>query len=258
MTVAVGAAIGLLAAWAMTVPLYRFKELRPKTPRDVGAEDGVPIRAVLRHARCPGCVHDHTTRDVIPVLCWVRGFPHCGHPAPPLLIALQLGLPAAMAVTTGVFSSWWVTAAYLWFCAVVAAVAVVDARVWLIPWWMPWVGSAIGAVLLLAAAIVLGDPGRMLGAAIGAVGAFSVFWVLWAAAPGKLGFGDVRAAFLIGLFLGWISPLLVIWGLLIGSLVGVAIGIGSVVIGKGKHFAFGPALAFGALVAVWAHRSLLG
>ena len=34
---------GLVAAWAITVPLHRFKELRPLTPRDVAAEVGIDV-----------------------------------------------------------------------------------------------------------------------------------------------------------------------------------------------------------------------
>jgi hypothetical protein len=56
-------------------------------------------------------------------------------------------------------------------------------------------------------------------------------------------FGDVRLAFMIGLFLGWLHPILALYGLLLGSLVGVLLGVVSLVARAGSRFAFGPALA---------------
>ncbi len=258
MSVTIGALTGVVVAWLMTVPLFRFKEQRPMTPRDVTNEAGVPIRAVIRHARYPGCTADQNLLDVIPVICWIRGCPGCGHRVPPSLVMLQLGLPAAMAVTASVFDSPWVIVPYLWFCVVVAAVSMVDARIWLIPWWFPWVGAAIGLALMTAGSLALDATGQLVSALGTGAGAFALFFVLWFAAPGRLGFGDVRLAFMIGLFLGWLDPLLAIWGFLLGSLVGIVVGLWTLAVRRGAHFAFGPALTLGALVALWFHQSLLG
>lgn len=266
--VAAVAALGAVAAWSATVPLYRFKELRPKTPRDVGNEAGLEIRAVSRHARCAGCRHDMDASDVVPVLGWIRGCPACRRRMPMAVAAFQLSVPFAAVVTTIVFggdavdgswtaAAWWNTAIYVWFGFVVASVSLVDARIWLIPWWSPWLGSAVGAVLMVAAAAALGETQPLFTAGLGAAAAFAFFFVLWFVAPGRLGFGDVRLAFMIGLFLGWLSPMLVMWGLLIGSFVGVVVGVWTLTVRKGGHFAFGPALSIGALAAVWAHDALL-
>lgn len=266
------AVVGAAAAWLATVPLYRFKELRPKTPRDVGNEAGLEIRATSRHARCAGCRHDMGAADVLPVIGWIRGCPACRRRLPVALVVFQLSVPVAAVVTAVVFGSdavaaasdgswsaaaWWNTAIYVWFGFVVASVSLVDARIWLIPWWSPWLGSAVGAVLMTAAAVSLGDAQPMVTAAVGAAAAFAFFFVLWFVAPGRLGFGDVRLAFMIGLFLGWLSPMLVVWGLLIGSFVGVVVGVWTMAVRRGGHFAFGPALSIGALAAVWVHDALL-
>jgi leader peptidase (prepilin peptidase) / N-methyltransferase len=258
MTVLVAVVVGVVAAWALTVPLFRFKEFRPKTPRDVQNEAGDDIRAEVRHAICPGCHHPATAADVVPVVSWVRGCPGCGRRLPAVAVALQVGLPVAMAITAATFASNpWVAVPYLWFTVVVAAVAVVDARIWLIPWWMPWVGSAVGGLLILVSSLALGETAHLVDAAVGAAGAFLLFFVMWFVAPGKLGFGDVRLAFMIGLFLGWWSPILALYGLLLGSLVGVVVGVVSLLARAGSRFAFGPALAAGSLLAVWLHASLV-
>ena len=122
---------------------------------------------------------------------------------------------------------------------------------------MPWVGAGVGLVLLGLAAGVLGEPERLLWAVGSAAAAFALFFVLFTAAPGKLGFGDVRLVVLIGLFAGFIDPLLVLWSLILGSILGVVVGVVSAARGRGSHFAFGPALTAGALLAIWFSEVLL-
>ena len=268
LVVILAAVVGAVAAWVATVPLYRYKEFRPKTPRDVSNEGGLEIRAVSRHARCPRCHTDTRTSDVVPVLGWVRGCPGCPTRFPASLVTYQLVAPLAAAATAVAFTatsaggdlgaiSLWNTAIYVLFGFVVTSVSLVDARIWLIPWWIPWVGSAAGGAVMVVAAVSVGELDPLVTAGIGAVVAFVLFFVLWFVAPGRLGFGDVRLAFMIGLFLGWLSPVLVIWGLMIGSFVGVLVGVWTIARRNGGHFAFGPALSIGALVAVWAHDLLL-
>jgi prepilin signal peptidase PulO-like enzyme (type II secretory pathway) len=122
---------------------------------------------------------------------------------------------------------------------------------------MPWVGAAVGFALICAMSVVIGQPGAIVRSVIAGVAMFGLFFLLWLLAPGKLGFGDVRLVFLIGLFLGWYSLLLPIYGLLFGSLIGLVMGIASLVSDKGTRFPFGPALALGGLMAVWLSGPLL-
>lgn len=257
MTGAVAVCAGVVIAWLVTIPLYRYKEFRPLRRRDVASEDGLVIRAVLGHARYPATSTDLGVFDVIPVWSWFVANPGARRRLPPLAVALQLGLPVAMGLTAHRFGSPSLVAAYCWFCVLAAAVAVVDARIWLIPWWMPWVGTALGAVLLTFAAIELQEPERLVWAGASGAAAIAVFFVLFLAAPGRLGFGDVRLALPIGMYAGFVSPLLVLWAFLFGSLLGVLIGVASLVSRHGRHFAFGPPLTAGALLAVWLSPALL-
>ena len=257
MAVALTAVVALAIGWALTVPLHRFKELRPKTPRDVSNEAGLDIRAVLRHARCPRCLRDHTMGDVVPGWSWVRGCPECGRRMPSTVWAAQVVVAGAAVVTVVALPSGWLALPYLWLCVVVVSIGVVDARIWLIPWWMPWVGAAGGLALISVSSLALGEPQAVLDALLGGAGAFLLLFVLWFVAPGKLGFGDVRLAAMIGLFLGWLHPVLPIYGLLVGSVVGVIVGVVSLATRSGSRFAFGPALGAGALLAVWLNDALL-
>ncbi len=253
---------GIAAGWAITVPVHRYKELRPMTPRDVAAEVGsvdhpAPvIRAEYREARCPDCHHVYRSADVTPVASWFRGCPGCGRALPFTVPLVQLFVPLAMVLTVAMFNNHWVAVPYLWLVVVLAAVAVIDLRIWLIPWWMPWVGAAVGFVLICAVSLAYDSPQNILYALIGGVGCFVLFFVMFLIAPGKLGFGDVRLVLLLGLYLGWLNPLLPIYGLLFGSVIGILMGVASLVVDRSSRFPFGPALALGALVAVWLHQPL--
>ncbi|MEI7887505.1 MAG: A24 family peptidase [Actinomycetes bacterium] len=257
------AVCGVVIAWLMTLPLHRFKELRPLTPRDVGSEDGtattpaVKIRAVYRQAICSRCHRVCTPVDTIPGLSWIRGCTSCGRKFPFTVPLLQIGVPAALVLTLWLLDDSWVAVPYLWLVLVLAAISVVDLRIWLIPYWMPWLGAAIGLVLISAVSIGLGDPSQILYALGGAAGAFLLFFLLWLIAPGKLGFGDVRMALLLGMFLAWLHPLLPIYGLLFGSLFGLLMGVVALLTRKDSRFPFGPALALGAMCAIWFHEALV-
>lgn len=259
MTTLLSAATGLVVAWLITIPLFRYKELRPLSRRDVSSEEGLVIRAVTGHARYPGTTTDLGAADVVPVWSWLVPHHETNRRVPPLVVALQVGLPVAMALTARTFDSEPVTVvvAYCWFCVLVAAVAVVDARIWLIPWWMPWVGTVVGAALLTIAAADLGRLDRVMWAGVSGAAAIAAFFMLFLAAPGRLGFGDVRLALPIGMFAGFVNPLLVLWAFLLGSLLGVLVGVMSIASRRGRHFAFGPPLTAGALVALWLSPQLL-
>ena len=256
--------LGVLVAWALTVPLHRYKELRPMTPRDVVTEvavDGEPaptIRASYRDARCPSCHRICTWRDVAPVLSWVRGCPECHTRLPSTVPLLQLGLPLALMITAWQLGGSWVTVPYLFLAVVLSAITLVDLRIWLIPFWMPWAGAAVGLVLISAVSVTIGAPGQIVVAVVGAVATFAVFFLLFVAAPGKLGFGDVRLALLLGLFLAWMHPILPVYGLLFGAVLGVVMGIVALMGSGERGFPFGPPLCLGAMCAIWLHEPILG
>lgn len=262
---AITAGFGLLVGWLVTVPVHRFKEFRPKTPRNVAQEHIIddetgeitPIRATYRSARCPNCHHAYSAVDVIPVISWFRGCPECGESLPGTVPLIQLGIPVAMVATVATLNESWIALPFMWFILCLAVIAIVDLRIWLIPYWMPWVGAAVGFGLITVTAIAMGEAGSIQSAVIGAVGSFVLFFILWFVAPGKLGFSDVRLALLLGLFLGWLHPILPVYGMLIGSVLGLLMGAAALLTRKDSRFPFGPALALGALITVWCHSIIL-
>lgn len=181
---------------------------------------------------------------------------------PSTVLALQIGLPLATALLTvtigGLNNGPALVIPFIWLTIAFGAISVIDARIWLIPFWLPWLASAVGLALVSIVSLYLGQPSAIARAVVAGVATFAVFFVLWMAAPNKLGFSDVRLALVIGLFLGWLNPVLPIYGILFGSMIALAVGIISIASGKGDRFAFGPALSVGTLTAVWLAPTILG
>lgn len=173
------------------------------------------------------------------------------------VVMLHLGVPIGAALTVVSYRNSWVAVPLLWLLVVLSAAAFVDARIWLIPKRFVWVGASVGFVLITVVSLGIGRGDRIVWAVGGGLGAFALFGLMWFASPGKLGFGDVRLSALLGMYLGWIDVRLIFFGVLIGSLIGIVIGIWSLARGAGSRFAFGPALAAGTMLALWLHASLL-
>jgi leader peptidase (prepilin peptidase)/N-methyltransferase len=98
-------------------------------------------------------------------------------------------------------------------------------------------------------------------ALLGGVAYFLLLFVTHLVYPAGMGFGDVKLALVMGLYLGWLGwdpvypvagPLrLVLYGLMLGCVLGVVFGLTvQVVTRKRGAFPFGPALATGCLVVI--------
>jgi leader peptidase (prepilin peptidase)/N-methyltransferase len=110
----------------------------------------------------------------------------------------------------------------------------------------------IVVALLLAAA-----GGRLINAAIAAAGAGAVFLAIALISRGGMGGGDVKLAAMLGAFLGWPDAAVAILLAFIG---GAAAGVALIVAGlrtRKDAIPFGPALAAGALIALYAADPLL-
>jgi leader peptidase (prepilin peptidase)/N-methyltransferase len=117
--------------------------------------------------------------------------------------------------------------------------------------------TALGALLALAIGIALdpsGEPERLV-AAIAAGGALLLAALAY---PGGMGMGDVKLAGVMGLFLGSaVAPAMLaalFAGLLFGALVAASKGTQAA---RKTAIPFGPFLAAGSLVAVFAGDSLV-
>lgn len=117
--------------------------------------------------------------------------------------------------------------------------------------------TAPAAVLALILGTAL-DPGGEVERLIAAAAAGAFFFAAWYLKPGGMGFGDVKLAAVLGLFLGREVAVAVFVALIAGVVVGLVImrraGVAS---GRKTKIPFGPFLALGGVVAVLAGGPLM-
>lgn len=130
-----------------------------------------------------------------------------------------------------------------------------DLKFQILPDSMIVVGSiaALGSLLLYPASRPL-----LVTNVLTAVGSFAFLYILWAVTRGRgMGFGDVKLAFFMGLFLGY--PMIII-AFYTAFLTGAAVGV-ILILGRKKSWrskiAFGPFLILGTAVGfLWGHHIL--
>ena len=106
-------------------------------------------------------------------------------------------------------------------------------------------GLSYGAAVL--------TTGSVFGMFIGGLGMWCMLRVLEVLSRGDLGGGDVGLGGLLGLYLGWLSYEAILVGLFASFLVGGLFAVALLVTRKANrntHFAFGPFLIVGTLIAV--------
>jgi leader peptidase (prepilin peptidase)/N-methyltransferase len=117
--------------------------------------------------------------------------------------------------------------------------------------------TALGAVLALVIGLALdpsGEPERLIACA--AAGGLLLLAAL--AYPGGMGMGDVKLAAVMGLFLGRAVAPAILIALIAGVVVGaVVIARKGSAEGRKTRIPFGPFLALGALVAVFAGQDIV-
>jgi leader peptidase (prepilin peptidase)/N-methyltransferase len=219
--------------------------------------------SVLRPAsRCPRCEAPIRPRDNVPVLSWLvlRGRCRaCSAPISvryPLVEAATAGLFAALAVKIGPHA---VLPAYLYLGAVAVALALIDLDVRRLPNAIVLPSYAVALVLLGLAAMVDGQANPLLRALFGMVAYYGVFFLLAFAYPAGMGFGDVKLAGVLGLYLGYLGWNVLAVGAFAGVLLGGVVGIGLLLGGRaGRKSAipYGPFMLTGALLAVFVGASI--
>ena len=148
----------------------------------------------------------------------------------------------------------WVLPAYLWFVAVTVTLTLTDLDTKLIPNRILFPGTIVGLVLLMGGAIVEGGP--IVRPLAGGVIYFVLLLVLALIARGGFGFGDVKLAFLLGLFTAyqsWETLIVAVFAaFLLGGLVSAILVVFRIRSRK-DSIPFGPYLVAGAYLAiVWA------
>ncbi|GMR02757.1 MAG: A24 family peptidase [Acidimicrobiia bacterium] len=172
----------------------------------------------------------------------------------------RLASPLTPLITAGVFAavalvvpSLWVVPAYLVFAAAMVVLTITDLDTKLIPNRILGPATVIASGILIVGGLVSGERWALVWAAVGAASYFAVMFLLALLARGGIGFGDVKLAFLIGVFTGYLS-----WGhvivagfgaFLIGGLVAVFLLI-TRRSGRKDAIPFGPFMTTAAIIAV--------
>src|SRR5664280_2644487 len=249
--------LGLAAGSFLNVVIYRLPRreslIRPRS-------------------RCLACAAPIRVRDNIPVLSWLLLCGRCrmcGAPISRRYLYVEVLTGAIFGLLALRFGADSALPAYLYLAAVGLALAVIDLDLRRLPNALTLPSYLIGGVLLLAAAVVGGDGTRpLIRALLGMVGLYVVYFALAFAYPAGMGFGDVKLAGVLGLYLGYLG-----WGpWCVGAFAGFLLGaiVGGIVIvtrrgGRKTAIPFGPFMLAGALVAILvggpivsAYLSLLG
>jgi len=168
----------------------------------------------------------------------------------PLIPLVTATLFGAMAF---VVPSLWLLPAYLVFVTAMVALTLTDLDTQLIPNRILGPATVASAALLVIGSLIDGEPSALLRAAAGGTAYFVLMLALALVARGGLGFGDVKLAFLIGVFTGYIGwgPVIVaaVGGFLIGGLVAVVLLV-TRRSGRKDAIPFGPFMTLAAAIAV--------
>ncbi|WP_104135361.1 MULTISPECIES: A24 family peptidase [unclassified Cryobacterium] len=258
-TVVIAGLFGLLIGSFLNVVIYRVPAGKsivspPSACGNCGASirpyDNVPVLSwLLLRAKCRDCGAAISARYPLVelgtgvffavVALWVF--------AGPDRIA---GDDAVLVWTSPFLAQIIVLAAFLYLAAVSVALAMIDLDTHTLPNRILLPAYPVGAVLLTAAALVAGEPGRLLSALIGAAALFGLYLALALISPGGMGLGDVKLAGVLGLYLGWLGWAPLIVGAFGAFLLGGLFGIGLLVsrkAGRRSSIPFGPWM----LLAAW-------
>jgi leader peptidase (prepilin peptidase)/N-methyltransferase len=149
--------------------------------------------------------------------------------------------------------------AFLYFAAISVALALIDLDTQTLPNTIVLPAYLVGGALLGAAGLLTGDVGALAGAGLGAVALFALYLVAALVRPGGMGFGDVKLAGVVGLFLGFLGLPQLLVGAFAAFLLGGLFSLGLLVTRKaqrGSGIPFGPWMLGGAWVGILAGQPI--
>ena len=218
----------------------------------------LPRKESLLHppSACPECGTPIKPYDNVPVLSWLLLRGRCRscrttiawrYPLVELVTALLL---AAVVLRVGTGEDVWLGLA---FVLLLVPVTVIDLDTRTIPNKLTLAGAIAAPAILL-----LTDPSALPEHLIAAVAAGGFLFVAALAYPGGMGMGDVKLAFVMGLFLGRDVGVAMFVALIAGTLVGALVmARKGTKEGRKTAIPFGPFLALGGLVALFAGEPLV-
>jgi leader peptidase (prepilin peptidase)/N-methyltransferase len=225
---------------------------------------------------CPSCGHKIRGEDNIPMISWLILRGKCRDCRAPIAIRYPL-VELGTASFFGLVCAWTTSSladqsamdmsgatlavaalrlvAFLYLAAVSVALTLIDLETHRLPDKIVLPAYLVGTVLLGSAALVSGDVGRLLSAGVGLAALWLLYFLMAVLYPGGMGFGDVKLAGVLGLFLGWLGwgPLVVgaFSAFLLGGIFALVLLVSRLVSRKGG-IPFGPWMLVGAWVGIFA------
>lgn len=223
----------------------------------------VPSGESLLHppSKCPLCENPIAPRDNIPVISWLllKGkCRHCAEPIPAGYPLVEVGTMVLWVLAGIRFGVDVAVVPYALLFTVLLILSVIDLELYILPNKITYPSILVSLVVipLLSYATLDDPPAAIWGALIGGVG-FAGFLLIvllgWELIMRKegMGMGDVKLAILLGLWIGWLNPLLCLIALIASSVIGLVVGVVILAVRKeSRPFPFGPWLALGSIVVI--------
>lgn len=214
-------------------------------------------RSVVRpRSACPTCEAPIAERDNLPVVSWLllRGRSRCCNQ--PISWRYPL-VEAATAIAFGAVVAWaglsWILPALLYLAAISIALTMIDLELRRLPNAIVLPSYPVAAALLTLAAVAEGDPGRLVPAVVSGLALFAFYFLLMVINSRGMGFGDVKLAGVLGLYLGWFGWQQAVVGAFLAFLVGGLVGIVLMLLGRAgrkTQIPFGPYMIIGTWLAL--------
>ena len=217
-----------------------------------------PFGIATPRSRCPHCGHQLRWHENLPLIGWLRLGGKCAACKAPIskrypLVELATG--AAFAALSWRFGAQPATLLWCGFVAALIALALIDWDTTLLPdainqplLWAGLLAALMGWTIPLDKALT--------GALAGYLSLWSVYW-LFKLATGKegMGYGDFKLLAALGAWLGWQMILPIVLGAsAIGAVVGIIMKMNAG-LREGRYVPFGPFLAGGGLVVLFAGQA---
>jgi leader peptidase (prepilin peptidase) / N-methyltransferase len=204
-----------------------------------------------------------TAIENVPVFSWLwqRGrCRHCGAGISWRYPLAELATGVLFAAAVAKFDVSLTAFAYAAFFWVLVVLTVIDLEHKLLPNRIVYPSFIVGWVVLTIDALVDSAPERLGDAALGALMFGGFFMIMGFIYPAGMGGGDIKLAFVLGTFLGYIdAPAVVVVGMFLSFFFG---GLGSFAViafaggGRKKQIPFGPFLAAGTIAAILFGRQI--
>ena len=214
-------------------------------------------RSVVRPASaCPACGQPIRASENIPVASWLllRGRASCcGAPISPRYPLVEL----LTAVAFGAVAAWqglsWLLPALLFLVAISIALTFIDLDTKRLPFDIVAPSYPVAAALLALAVLEDGDWWPLARAGISGAALWAFYRLLHALYPRGMGYGDVRLAGVLGMYLGWFGWGEVFFGTFAASLLGGVLGILLIALGRAgrkSEIPYGPYMIAGAWLGI--------